>query len=105
MLKPLRVAPLTDEDWAIWWTRPGLAMRMQSGKGCALWNWANNGDRRDAELMLGLTGIQCADEGVCVAYLFEIGCVINSGSAGTRIAKRGFESEYGEPRSDITNFA
>jgi hypothetical protein len=52
MLKPLRVAPLTDEDWAIWWTRPGLAMRMQSRKGCALWNWANNGDRGDAELML-----------------------------------------------------
>jgi hypothetical protein len=46
-MKPLPTAPFTDEDWEIWWARPGFAHNP------TLWCTYNGADRRDAELMLG----------------------------------------------------
>ena len=60
-------------------------------------------DRRDAELMLGLTGSACGERGICVAALWEIGCVIRG--QHMRVAKRGFEADYGPDQDDITYFA
>lgn len=38
-------APLTDEDWSIWWERPGY------GSNPTLWVTWNGGDQRDANIM------------------------------------------------------
>lgn len=70
-----------------------------------LWDWCEISDRRDAKLMLGLTGTAPGSDGICVAYLWLIGCVIRNGTMGTRVAMGGFEHDYGPQQPDITYFA
>lgn len=98
ILKPLPVLLLTEEDSAIFARtfHRGPAHRWLS-------HTAQLADRRDAELMFGLGARGCAANEVCVAELFAVGCVINNGL--TRVAIRGYEGQYGDPRDDITYFA
>lgn len=57
-MKPLPVAPLTIEDGRIWaW----VLVRFLPGIGLGIVSQAS--DRRDAELMLGLSGIPCGGRG------------------------------------------
>lgn len=93
-MKPSPSAPPTSEDNAIW--IDGLADNL------AKFRWRSAlafvsvvSDRRDAELMLGLTGTAPGSAGICVAYLWLIGCVIHNGTTGTRVAMCGFEQDYG----------
>ena len=101
-MKPLPTAPLTPEDQEIlanwsyryigdfWWKLPTVA---------------RESDRRDAKLMLGLTGMACGTNGICVARLWAGGCIINNVALGARVAIRGYEGQYGDERDDITYFA
>lgn len=97
-MKPLPSAALTREDLEIW------RYLIQRYPMVITWRAAFEADRRDAELMLGLTGVAPGEQGICVAYLWLAGCVIHNGTMGTRIAMRGFEADYGV-QHDITYFA
>jgi hypothetical protein len=97
-VKPLSVASFTQEDWEIFTAafRRGPATRW-------LLHTSQLADRRDAELMFGLTGLACGPQGICVACLWLKGCVINNMTS--RIAIRGFEGQHGNPLEGITYFA
>jgi hypothetical protein len=102
-VKPLPSAPLTDEDFDIYVRMCGHDRRAR-GKNRLSWaHWYDVADRRDADLMFGLGARGCAANEVCVAELFAVGCVINNGL--TRVAIRGYEGQYGDPRDDIRYFA
>jgi hypothetical protein len=99
-MKPLPAAPLTIEDGRIWaW----VLVRFLPGIGLGIVSQAS--DRRDAELILGLTGSPIGARDICVAELFAMGCVICSADAHTRIAIRGYEGQRDDPRDNITYFA
>lgn len=103
-VKPLPAAPFTKEDARIFY-RLGTGMFFSGALSHAHFMHSMESDRRDAQLMLGLTGTAPGAAGICVAYLWLIGCVIHNGTTGTRVAMRGFEADYGPDREDITYFA
>lgn len=107
-MKPrLPVAPLTQEDGAIWGRvinrrrdvcHTALSAKQYHGVTLAA-------DRRDADLMLGLTGWPCGQNGVCVAHMFLTGSVIRNWAVGTNIATRAYCGQNWTGSEDITYFA
>jgi hypothetical protein len=100
ILKPLPSAPLTLEDFCIYGRQAQKWGRLYGMSTLELYQPA---DHLDAELMFGLGARGCAANEICVAELFAVGCVIHNGL--TRVAIRGYEGQYGDPRDDITYFA
>lgn len=69
-MKPLPPVVITLEDWEAWhWSQPDWNDMAR----LKLMDAYEASDRRDAELMLGLTGTAPGSDGICVAYLWLIG--------------------------------
>lgn len=85
----LEPAPLTVEDESVlafiaWHIYSGIRYRMDIYRDC---------DRRDADLMLGLTSPPCGTHGICNAELFQSGCVIYNSGARMRFAIRAYPNQ------------